>query len=57
MAENCWHCKEKLIWDNDHDISDENDEYQIVTQLSCPKCNSYIEVYLPKKSGWEDENG
>ena len=34
-----------------------NDEYKILTQLSCPKCNSYIEVYLPKKSDWEDEYG
>jgi len=45
---NCWHCGTKLIWGGDHDIGDENEEYDIVTNLSCPNCEAYIEVYLPK---------
>jgi|TARA_B110000285_G_C14814859_1_gene463686 hypothetical protein len=45
---NCIHCKTELIWGGDHDISEENETYDMVTNLSCPKCNSYVEVYLPK---------
>jgi hypothetical protein len=45
---NCWHCGTKVIWGGDHDIADENEEYDVVTNLSCPKCEAYIEVYLPK---------
>jgi len=49
---NCWHCQTELIWGGDHDIEDENDTYSILTNLSCPKCESYVEVYYPKE---EDE--
>ena len=43
----CWHCKTELIWGGDHDTEDDP-EYSIVTNLSCPKCNSFVEVYLPR---------
>ena len=44
----CWHCKTELIWGGDHDIPiEDDDEHSIVTNLSCPKCNSFVEVYLP----------
>ena len=49
----CWHCGTQLIWGGDYDIEDENDEYMIVTNLSCPNCNSYIEVYYPKEKDKE----
>ena len=48
---NCWHCGTELIWGGDHDLEDfdlddyENMEYDIVTNLSCPRCESYVEVY------------
>ena len=43
---NCWHCNTELIWGGDHDLDDYEDmEYDIVTNLSCPKCESYVEVY------------
>jgi len=45
----CWHCDEELIWGGDHDIEEENDEYAIVSNLSCPECNCFVEVYLPKQ--------
>jgi formate dehydrogenase maturation protein FdhE len=46
----CWHCNEELIWGGDHDIEEEdNEEYSVVSNLSCPKCNSYVEVYLPRE--------
>ena len=41
---NCWHCQTKLIWGGDHDMEDD-DDYDIVTNLSCPKCNTHIDVF------------
>ena len=45
---NCWHCNTELIWGGDHDISEENEEYLIVSNLSCPNCNCIVDVYFPK---------
>tara|TARA_R110001606_G_scaffold273860_1_gene422387 strand:+ start:797 stop:961 length:165 start_codon:yes stop_codon:yes gene_type:complete len=45
----CWHCGTELIWGGDHDIEKEDDNYQMVTNLSCPKCKSHVDVYLPKE--------
>ncbi len=53
---NCWHCRTELIWGNDHDIDPDDyrgDEFSMVTILSCPNCNSMVEVYYPKE---ENEN-
>ena len=44
----CWHCKKELIWGGDHDIEDVGD-YDIVTNLSCPKCHSAVYVYHPSE--------
>tara|TARA_R100001244_G_scaffold102720_1_gene76506 strand:+ start:1136 stop:1297 length:162 start_codon:yes stop_codon:yes gene_type:complete len=44
---NCWNCQTELIWGGDHDIED--DEYSMVTNLSCPNCDCYFEVYYPKE--------
>jgi hypothetical protein len=43
---NCWHCQTELIWGGDHDC-DEDEEFIMVTNLSCPECNSMVFVYLP----------
>ena len=43
---NCYWCKTELIWHGDHD-GEEEDSYLIVTNLSCPQCNSWVYVYLP----------
>tara|TARA_B100000029_G_C17019946_1_gene758151 strand:- start:26 stop:226 length:201 start_codon:yes stop_codon:yes gene_type:complete len=51
---NCWHCNKELIWGGDHDIEEENEEYDMVTNLSCPKCKSFFLVYKPRKT--EDFN-
>ena len=32
---NCWHCNKELIWGGDHDTED-NEDYDIVSNLSCP---------------------
>ena len=46
---NCWHCGTELIWGGDHDL-DEHDyrgvgAYDMITNLSCPNCQAYVEVY------------
>jgi len=50
---NCWHCNHKLIWGGDHDISEEDEKYKVVTNLSCPECNSIVDVYMPKEDADE----
>ena len=47
---NCWHCNHELIWGGEHDIEEENEEYTIITNLSCPNCKSFVEVYFPKET-------
>ena len=51
---NCWHCGTELIWGGDHDIEEENEEYSMVTNLSCPKCHSFVEVYYPSEKTTQD---
>ena len=53
---NCWHCNTKLTWGGDHDIDEETtlfEEYSMETNLTCPNCNSFVLVFLPKDA--EDE--
>ena len=45
---NCWHCNTELIWGGDHDCEDD-EEYSMVTNLSCPNCKAFVLVYLPKE--------
>ena len=50
---NCWHCGTELIWGGDHDLDDYEDmEYDIVTNLTCPKCESYVEVIIRYKNNY-----
>ena len=46
---NCWHCNTELIWGGDHDTED-NEDYDIVSNLSCPNCHSAVDVYHPSKN-------
>tara|TARA_R110002012_G_scaffold272981_2_gene458785 strand:+ start:11900 stop:12325 length:426 start_codon:yes stop_codon:yes gene_type:complete len=52
---NCWHCNNKLIWGGDHDIEDEDDEYSVVSNLSCSICGSFVNVYFPKNKEEEEK--
>ncbi len=45
----CWHCSTKLIWGGDHDIDDEESEYMIETNLTCPRCRAFVIVLLPRE--------
>ena len=56
---NCWHCDTKLIWGGDHDIEEDQTylfgDYSIVTNLSCPECDSYVLVYYPREEDEDDK--
>jgi len=42
----CYTCKDvQLIWNDDVDISEENEMYFLLTILTCPQCDSMVEVY------------
>ena len=43
---NCRHCGTELIWGGVHDL-DDVEEYDMVTNLSCPNCGAAVEVYRP----------
>jgi len=45
---NCWHCDTELIWGGDHDVEG-NEDYDIVSNLSCPKCHCFVEVWYPSE--------
>ena len=45
---NCWHCDAQLIWGGDHDCEDDS-TYLIETNLSCPKCDTFVLVFLPRE--------
>ena len=44
---NCWHCNTELIWGSDSDLDGFSEEYDMVTNLSCPNCGAAVEVYRP----------
>ena len=56
---NCWHCDTKLTWGGDHDIDEDQTylfgDYSIVTNLSCPECDSYVLVYYPREEEDDDK--
>ena len=45
---NCWHCETELIWGGDDDTED-NEDYDIITNLSCPNCHCHVEVFHPSE--------
>lgn len=45
----CWHCNNKLIWNNDFSYEDYGLEGEgIATVLTCSneECNAHVEIYL-----------
>ena len=53
----CYVCGHELIWGGDHDVED-HEEFNIVTNLSCPNCGAYTEVYWGEKTEqqkWNEE--
>jgi len=52
---NCWHCNTELVWNCDYDIEEDYPDYCMMTYLHCPKCESDVEVYLPKEKKEETD--
>ena len=52
---NCWHCNTELIWGGDHD-TEVNEYYDIVSNLSCPKCHSAVDVWHPSQKLLDEEH-
>lgn len=52
---NCWHCKTPLRWGADHDVQDDSGKPFILSELSCPNCKSFVEVYYPVDTSDEDD--
>jgi hypothetical protein len=44
---NCWCCGTELNWNADHDVED-SEEFVMVTHLSCPNCDAWVEFYTAK---------
>ena len=42
---NCYTCNTELIWGGDHDDEDDEGVEYIVTNLSCPECDSFVLVF------------
>jgi len=51
---NCYNCGTELIWGGDHDC-EEHEEHNIVSNLSCPKCDAFVLVYWDKKEDLKRE--
>lgn len=53
----CWLCEANLIWGGEQDLKD-NEDYHVVTNLSCPNCNSLVHIYhpKPKNDAWEENS-
>lgn len=45
----CIVCSADLIWQADHDIEEENEDFAILSHYDCPNCKAFIEVYQRKK--------
>jgi len=44
----CYCCDENLIWGGDENC-DDDDNFEIMTNLSCSKCEAFVIVYWQKK--------
>jgi len=54
----CWHCNTRVIWGGDHALDkEENEHYDLVTNLTCPSCEAFVEVYRAKVSAKGGEIG
>tara|TARA_R110002124_G_C8794139_1_gene501875 strand:- start:517 stop:699 length:183 start_codon:yes stop_codon:yes gene_type:complete len=58
---NCYNCNTKLIWGGDQDIDDsfqvddEVKDYNMTTNLSCPKCEALVLIYHKKPTCIQEE--
>jgi len=43
----CYFCETELIWGGDLEL-DDDDVFEMETNLSCPKCKAQVLTFLPK---------
>ena len=55
----CWHCNTELTWVGNYSIEELSDgkesEYDFFSKFTCPKCQSYVEVFHHKIGIWGEE--
>ena len=44
----CWWCGGQLIWGGDHDLSEEDDYFDMSSNLTCTQCQAHVIYYRPK---------
>ena len=44
----CWYCGGRLIWGGDHDLSEEEDDFDMSSNLTCAQCQAHVVYYRPK---------
>lgn len=45
----CWWCGGELIWGGDHDLSEEDEYFDMSSNLTCSECNAHVIYYRPKE--------
>ncbi len=45
----CWWCRGRLIWGGDHDISEEEEFFDMSTNLTCSDCGAHVIYYRLKE--------
>lgn len=45
----CPKCKNEMIWGGDHDLEDDDGKEIISSNLSCPHCETMVDIYWGTK--------
>ena len=51
----CMKCGAEMIWGGDHD--EEHEDFIMVSNFSCPSCDSYMEFFTSKYEAINGESG
>jgi len=49
----CWYCRGRLIWGGDHDLSEEEEFFDMSSNLSCSDCGAHV-IYYRLKDNEDD---
>tara|TARA_Y100001938_G_C7975420_1_gene371496 strand:- start:656 stop:856 length:201 start_codon:yes stop_codon:yes gene_type:complete len=52
----CYFCDKKLIHGGDHDLEEDYEDYDMVSNFTCPGCESFYLIYIPSKKNETDDN-
>ena len=51
----CMKCGAEMIWGGDHE--DDHEDFIMVSNFSCPSCDSYMEFFTSKYEALDGESG